>query len=344
MSPGVIYDDNDEADPVLAEYDVFISPELSEQIYLVQYPNRSRDQPYNDRTNSKPLEVRIKPQTGFMEVDISTTVYVNFDKTKGVMWGEALKTAKDSNIHAFGMAAGFGKGSRPTDIHIERAGRRGGRGVQTEIANFETANQNGNVLNKQTLGGQIIQPEPGMPLYMLGAFRGNELHLTQVAGIAQMRPQFHHIDAQSQIVKSRLAQHRASKEAPRTGEPRVVQQIVKTTGANGEEFQFTATSEFMTKASEEKWTKLRYHDEDTDEAYQVYREKLFVKDTAGAPHLSSTMNNEQFLDAISAPKFDPSTRTKRKPLTKKDRVEQANEEAISAAQAAPTVARDDQSR
>jgi DNA-directed RNA polymerase-3 subunit RPC5 len=77
-----------------------------------------------------------------------------------------------------------------------------------------------------------------------------------------MRPQFHHIDAQSQIVKSRLAQHRAAREPPRQAEPRVVQQIVKTTGTNGEEFQLTQTSEFMTRASEEKWTKLRYYDED----------------------------------------------------------------------------------
>jgi DNA-directed RNA polymerase-3 subunit RPC5 len=176
--------EDDADDPVIAEYDVFITPELTEQLYLLQYPNRSREQPYNERHNSTPLEVRIKPKTGFMEIDISTTVYVNFDKTKGILWGEALKTAKDANINAFGMASGFGKGSRPSDLHIERHARRGGRGVQTELANFETANENGTVLNKQTLGGQIIQSEPGMPLYMLGAFRGSKKYFIITVGCA----------------------------------------------------------------------------------------------------------------------------------------------------------------
>jgi hypothetical protein len=49
------------------------------------------------------------------------------------------------------------------------------------------------------------------------------------------------------------------------------------------------------------------------------------------------MNNDQYVDAISAPKFDPSTRTKRKPQTKRDRIDQIYEEDAAAAAAAYTV-------
>jgi hypothetical protein len=36
----------------------------------------------------------------------------------------------------------------------------------------------------------------------------------------------------------------------------------KATGANGEEITLSHTSEFLTQAAEEVWTKLKYHDED----------------------------------------------------------------------------------
>lgn len=55
----------------------------------------------------------------------------------------------------------------------------------------------------------------------------------------------------------------------------------------------------------------------TDDSYAVYHDKLFVQDTASAAKLSSSMTNEEYLDAISAPRVDPSGRTKKKPLTKR---------------------------
>jgi DNA-directed RNA polymerase-3 subunit RPC5 len=37
------------------------------------------------------------------------------------------------------------------------------------------------------------------------------------------------------------------------------------------------------------------------EAYNAYSERLFLPDVADAPKLHSNINNNQFLDAISAP-------------------------------------------
>jgi DNA-directed RNA polymerase-3 subunit RPC5 len=165
----------DDDDPVIAEYDVYITPEMAEQIFLLQYPNRSREQPYNARSNNEPVEIRMKPETGFVEMDIKTTTEINYDKAKGAAWGEALHTAKENGAPAFGIASGFGKGTTlETGFSTKKRASRGERSVEGRLDAFYEAEEAGKVLNKQTLGGQIIKPEPGMPQYVLGAFRGSQ--------------------------------------------------------------------------------------------------------------------------------------------------------------------------
>lgn len=52
----------------------------------------------------------------------------------------------------------------------------------------------------------------------------------------------------------------------------------------------------------------------------MYNEKLFFEDTASAPQLQSSLTNEEYLDAISAPRIDPNGRTKTKARSKRKRV------------------------
>lgn len=252
-------------DPVLAEYDVFITPELEEQIYLLQYPNRGRDQPYNERNNSKPVEVRMKPSTGFIEVDVPVNVHGNYDKRKGVKWGEAMRMAQDNGESAFGLAAGFSglaKGAVPPraaassradiqDMEVEEDS------VEQLLQRFDDANDKGHVMNKQTLGGQIMKEETGKPIYMLGTYRGKELHLTKIAGIVQMRPQFHHLDAVRELANANRRREREAAEGARANEPRAVQMTIK-----NEDSDSMQSKEFLARAQEEKWTKLRYYDEE----------------------------------------------------------------------------------
>jgi DNA-directed RNA polymerase-3 subunit RPC5 len=169
--------DDDEDDPIVAEYDVYITPEDEEHIYLLQYPNRERDMPYNVQHESAPTEMRIKPHTGLMEVDVAFgTDHNHFDRIRGVTWGAALKTASDAGLKSFGLAAGFGKGGRPNDllaadrVQIQPVGEER---IDDMVADFEDSVEKGSVLEKQTFGGQIIRPEERQPTYMLGAFRGS---------------------------------------------------------------------------------------------------------------------------------------------------------------------------
>lgn len=314
-----------------------MTPEQSEQSFLLQYPNRDRSKPYG-QAGEKPVQMRIKPKTGFMEVDIETNVHSSFDKQKGVQWGQALYQAKESGTDSFGMASGFGKSTRSEHFGTDSGANRANAGdTQQALDNFDRSNEEGRVLNKQTLGGQIIRPEKGKPNYMLGAFRGKELHLTPIDGTVQMRPQFHHVDAQSQAARNKYWRERDALDAARP-EPRVMQHLqVAKNSADGEEFNITQTAKYLADAAEEPWTKLNYYDENSEEAYAAYHEKLFLKNTASAPPLKAAMADEQYLDAISAPRADPSGRTKKKPMTKKQRLA-LEEESDGARELRPALA------
>jgi len=52
----------------------------------------------------------------------------------------------------------------------------------------------------------------------------------------------------------------------------------------------------------------------------MYNEKLFLENTSTAPALKSSLTNEEYLDAISAPRIDSLGRTKTKARSKRSRV------------------------
>lgn len=61
-------DDEYDDDPVVKTYDVFVSDQLKDHIYLLQYPIRSQDEQYY--AESAPLEARMKPKEGTLELDV----------------------------------------------------------------------------------------------------------------------------------------------------------------------------------------------------------------------------------------------------------------------------------
>ncbi|KAF2671697.1 hypothetical protein BT63DRAFT_452200 [Microthyrium microscopicum] len=309
--------DGDEEDYVVAEYDVLITPETAQQIYLMQYPTRDRKAPYNEANNSQPLEMRIKPHAGFMELDIGFNTGEHFDKRKGVLWGESLRATEKLGANSFGVASGFGKGNKSNESMVADSSRAADEEkLRDMLQDFDHSVGEGKVLMKQTLGGQIIRPQPGRPMYMLGAFRGTELHLSMVTGIVQMRPQFHHIDAKGQLAKVKQVRERAAAEAAKGSESRLITQRAHT--ADDEELNIERTDKFLERAAMEKWSRLQFRDEDSDEAFSAYRESLFLQDTHGAKKLESPWDNEEFLDAISIPRGKPGAHMKRKaPMTRK---------------------------
>ena len=87
-----------------------------------------------------------------------------------------------------------------------------------------------------------------------------ELHLSTVTGLVQMRPQFHHIDARAQLAKARKATERVSNDSGRAVESRLITQRAHT--GDDEELNVEKTDTFMRNASAERWMRLKYHDEE----------------------------------------------------------------------------------
>ena len=77
-----------------------------------------------------------------------------------------------------------------------------------------------------------------------------------------------------------------------------------------------ATKNFLQVAQDEQWSELQYLDEDTEEAYDAYHESLFSRNAELAPQLQANIADDVYLDAISAPHFDPIARMRKKPMTR----------------------------
>ncbi len=170
----------DDDDPIVSEYDVYITPDTNEtQLYVLQYLNHPPDLPFTKAGESQPSELRVKTEAGFLEVDVPINIGHNYNRQAGVRWGEAMRKTKGFGQKAFGIASGFER-TMPRSSNRPGAGD-GAPAASTAledddnfddyVVNFEDANEKGHVLNTQTFGGQIIKDDGKGPSYLLGTFR-----------------------------------------------------------------------------------------------------------------------------------------------------------------------------
>lgn len=111
---------------------------------------------------------------------------------------------------------------------------------------------------------------------------------------------------------------RREKEAQEGAKPAEPKAFLPTVKKTGGDTAAEMTQTFMKSTNQEAWEKLNYHDENvrhvstmprsianlclqTPNAYETYEERLFLSEPATAPKLHSSLNNNQFLDTISAP-------------------------------------------
>ena len=128
---------------------------------ILQYPNRERDKPYCSAGHQKPLELRIKPKSGLVELDIPTPVTKHYDKIKGAKFQEAVEKSRPLQAGgSYGMAGGLGVGGYVrSGIKDENARAPRQEGLETK-----------KVLKHLTLGGQIVPSNEGDPIYFVGTF------------------------------------------------------------------------------------------------------------------------------------------------------------------------------
>lgn len=170
--------DQEEDDPVIASYDILIT-DAQIRRFLLQYPDRQADQPYNDGALQKPAELRLKPKTGLVEVDIPINTRLNYDERKGHRYGNAMKksnVAQQGGTH--GIAGGFNTGGVPARGRGEDASKGKGDAYDNDGYDDDGLEDEeykaGVVMAHQTLGGRVKAPVDGDPIYMLGAFKESE--------------------------------------------------------------------------------------------------------------------------------------------------------------------------
>lgn len=157
------------ADPIIASYDVYLTDSDISR-YVLQYLDRPTNQAYDDRHGQKPTSLRLKPQTGLVEVDVPISTRVNYDVGKGLRYGDAMRRSRSAREGgAYGMAGGFSSGG---------GGNNGGKmkvedGAGGDVEMGGVGEETGSLMRVQTLGGRVEAPEGGDPVYMLAAFRGS---------------------------------------------------------------------------------------------------------------------------------------------------------------------------
>ncbi|EPE07007.1 dna-directed rna polymerase iii complex subunit rpc37 [Ophiostoma piceae UAMH 11346] len=317
---------SDEADPIVARYNVFLKPQLPEhqKLLVLQYPNKVDKNGAASGSGGgslqTPTELRIKTGSGMVEVDVPIDYTTAYDRTKGVAWGTALATstkAKAGGSH--GLASGFGVGGQQGN-NRNGGGRGGGGGggsaaaantiieddggagrAITSSTDWADAVRQDRVLRMQTLGGMCPPARIAEAKWMIGVFDGGNVHLTPVSSMVHLRPQLHHIDAETEVER---AKHRdtgpgaggdgaggagagaggAAAGGPRgQAGPRAIHMTVKSAGADGEEIITETMADRLRGVQMENWSRMVYVGDDDEHSWDVYDQTLFLKDPAPDP-------------------------------------------------------------
>lgn len=163
-------DNDDDDDPITASYPVFLNPALplGRRLLVLQHPNRTDE----GGARAPPSELRLKAESGMVEVDMPLDYTEAYDRDKGLRWGRVLQTsmaAKNGGSH--GLAGGFGFGA------VQQRGGPGGGGRKRsevdaeDLIDWNEAIRQDKVLRTQTLGGQY--PDADEVQYMVGVFQGS---------------------------------------------------------------------------------------------------------------------------------------------------------------------------
>ncbi|OAA69540.1 sulfite reductase beta subunit [Cordyceps fumosorosea ARSEF 2679] len=286
-------DDDDDDDPITASYPVFLNPALplGRRLLVLQHPNRTDE---GGASRAPPSELRLKAESGMVEVDMPLDYNEAYDRDKGLRWGRTLQAsmaAKNGGSH--GLAGGFGFGA------VQQRGAGGGGRKRSEVdaedlIDWNEAVRQDKVLRTQTLGGQY--PDADEVQYMVGVFQGNDLHLTPVSSLVHLRPQLHHLDAATQQERQAAAKESAAAAGGASGASgagaggaggpggpaaRAIHMSIKTT-ADGETVTTETIADRLRSVQSEPWRKMRYTDENEEAAWEVYNESLFLSAKGGS--------------------------------------------------------------
>ena len=171
-------------DPVVREWDMYMNFSPDTHVIVLRYPDKFGNTPHSAITDNKPIEIRIKPLHGLIEVDVPVDPHAEvFDRVKGIKYGEAMRKSRvlKERGGSFGIAGGFGLGGSTAKVRAGHVGQRGVDGPEPNISelleNWDEAVDEGHVLTKITFGGHIDVRDEMSPNLYVGHFENGTLFL-----------------------------------------------------------------------------------------------------------------------------------------------------------------------
>lgn len=296
----------DEDDPVVASYDVVVSHNLSSgtndssKLYLLQYPShRPRSKPYNAARSQAPLSLRLKPEAGFIEVDIPVLTQGTYNEHTGERFGKAMAESRTMQSGgSYGLAGGFGTGTTQPRMR--------------DIPMHNQLHAPAPLLSTQTLGGKIPRPTARDPIYLVGYLDQDKIQLSHLDAVVQMRPQLHHLDAEDEVNQKRLhggANASAPRQKPGMEPPapkvesKAIEIKIRDTKEDAKDRTMNDNAKLLRDIQVDQWQEHEWVDEADEEAHTVLSSSGYSA-SEHLPKLQSSISNGDWLDKMSAPRED----------------------------------------
>lgn len=275
---------------MIASYDVYMTSSLAGQhdktpkYYVLQYPShRPSTKPYDASRGQKPLSLRIKPNTNLFEIDVPIITSDNYNAELAKHLGRSMDLTSSRTMPSYGLSGGFSTNHAPQQVNLDDLP------VYGEEATLQT----------QVLGGKVAVCTDKDPVYMLAAMEDNEIHLTHLDGVVQMRPQLHHLDAAEEA--KRKAETASRSKQPVDGVPtkletKAIEMKIKDGKEDLKDRSLNANAQLLREIQAEKWVKHEWleADESSSRINPLNRETL-------EQTLTAAINNDEWLDKMSSP-------------------------------------------
>ncbi|KAK5092668.1 hypothetical protein LTR70_006738 [Exophiala xenobiotica] len=314
----------EEDDPVMASYNVYISPhspsttsetptKSAQNLYVLQYPShRPSSKPYSSSRAQKPTSLRIKSNTGVLEVDVPILTSDNYNGQLGSQFGRAMNEsakAHPTTGSSYGLAGGFAQ-NHPGN-------------QQVNLDDVPEHGMEDDSLKVQTLGGKLDGARTDRdPIYMLATLNqsNKSISLRHLDGVVQMRPQLHHIDAEEE--RKRRAETATKREAkseqsgnvnggPVKLETKAIEMKLKdSTREDPKDRNLNLNARLLREIQNDPWRKYEWI-EKGEEAHSAMRGVGSVNGAGEEKaRLKSALDNEEWLNRMSSPGIELRTRLK----------------------------------
>ncbi|KAL9022778.1 MAG: hypothetical protein Q9185_000041 [Variospora sp. 1 TL-2023] len=297
----------------LVNYKMVYMVNPNHRLLILRFPNRRPDQPLWGRDGTTPLELRIKPKCGHVELDVPTDyLMAESDQEASFKYQRAvLKSKTLQRGGSYGLAGGFGVNDDPEPYRKGKGQtRETATTPETELSEFERW------FKKVTFGGIIEPYSDNKPRLMAGTFKGNVLYLSHVDAVVELTVNFQHLDALSDQEKTSARHQRNSERgkemenqrqvAQQKAEAKEVNVAVKSTEPEeGMPEGRSKVKDMLQDIADEPWQRMKWIDQDDPESYGVFDDHFGLNgDVEQLPGLISRMTPEQWLDSISCPRYD----------------------------------------